>query len=173
MIETKDLLLRPGRAEDAEALYRNLWSRPEAFRCLFSSPSPDRAAGERRTALYAAMHREVETEFFICERTSGEVIGIAGVKELAPGHWTVTDIAIGPDFWGRGYGRQVLTALETLVRSRGGAELDYCCFADNAASKALALSRGFHYVHSAEGELKKNGAPVLLEHYCKTLGEQI
>lgn len=166
MVTTKDLLLRQGSGDDWQALYQNLWSREEAFRYLFSRSSSDEEAGKKRTEAYAQMHQEVETEFFVCERRTNRAIGIAGIKERKSGYWTITDIAIGPDFHGRGYGRQILEALLDLAfREYGAAEVAYECFTQNSASKKLALSCGFVYSHSEEAELLKNGEKVMLDHY--------
>lgn len=169
MIETKDLLLRSGRVEDWYDLYQNLWSREEVFSYLFSRPSPNEEAGKKRTLAYVEMHREVPTEFFVEEKTTGRVIGIAGLKELAPGHWTVTDVAIGPDWQGRGYGVQVVSALaDYAFYQRGAAQVGYECFAENMASKHLAQSCGFVYTRSGEAETLKNGEKVILDHYIRT-----
>lgn len=168
-METKDLILRQGSADDWQDLYRNLWSREKVFRYLFSKPSPDEEAGRKRTALYSQMHKEVKTEFFVCEKASGQVIGIAGIKELKPGSWTVTDIAIGPDFHGQGYGKQIITALLNLAFEHGATEVAYDCFTQNSASKQLALSCGFAYTHSEEAEQMKNGEKVILDYYLHKL----
>lgn len=164
-IKTKDLILRQGSADDWQDLYSNLWSREEVFRYMFNKPSPDEEAGRKRAMLYAEMHKEVKTEFFVCEKTSGQAIGIAGVKELKPGKWTITDIAIGPDFQGKGYGKQIVTALLNLAFELGATEVAYGCFTQNTASKQLALSCGFTYSHSEEAELMKNSRKVLLDYY--------
>lgn len=165
MIETKDLFLREGTPDDWKDLYRNLWSREDVFRYMFNKPSPDEKAGRKRTNLYARMHKEVKTEFFVCEKASGQAIGIAGIKELKPGEWTITDIAIGPDFHGKGYGKQIITALLNLAFELGATEVAYDCFSQNEASKRLALSCGFTYTNSEEAELTKNGEKVILDYY--------
>ena len=165
MIETADLILRPGTPEDGPVLHDHLWQHASVFQYLFSRPSPDEAAGLQRTIAYAGMHREVLTEFFVCEKVSSHPIGIAGVKELSTGHWTITDVALGPAFQGRGFGTQIIHALVELAFSRGAQEIAYECFAANAASRRLALRCGFVYSHSAPAELQKNGRPITLEHY--------
>lgn len=165
MLETKDLLLKPGTNEDWKALYQNLWSREAVFEYLFSKPCPTEEAAKRKTAAYAEMHQTVATEFFVYEKASRQAIGIAGLKEMESGIFTVTDIAIGPDFWGRGYGKQVLSALADLAFRLGSVELWYDCFAQNEASKRLAASCGFSYSHSKEAELRKNGETVTLDYY--------
>ena len=164
-IEVKDLILRQGSADDWRDLYRNLWSREEVFHYMFKNPCPSEERAAARTGAYAVMHEEVKTEFYVIEKASGQTIGIAGIKELKPGKWTITDIAIGPDFQGKRYGKQIVTALLKLAFELGATEVAYDCFTQNAASKQLALSCGFTYSHSEEAELMKNGKKVILDYF--------
>ena len=159
------MILRQGAADDWQDLYRNLWSREEVFQYMFKNPCPSEEHAAARTGAYAVMHEEVKTEFFVIEKASGQVIGIAGIKELKPRKWTITDIAIGPDFQSKGYGKQIVTALLKLAVELGATEIAYDCFTQNAASKQLALSCGFTYSHSEEAELMKNGEKVILDYY--------
>ena len=165
MIETRDLILRQGSADDWQDLFRNLWSREEVFQYMFKKACPSEEHAAARTAAYAVMHEEVKTEFFVCEKASGQAIGIAGIKELKPRRWTVTDVAIGPDFQGKGYGKQIVTALLKLAFELGATEVAYDSFTQNVASKRLALSCGFTYSYSEEAELMKNGEKVILDYY--------
>lgn len=165
-LETKDLILRKGRDDDWEDLYQNLWNQESVFRCMFSRPSPSPEAARKRTAAYVEMHQLTETEFFVIEKASAQAIGIAGIKKMGSGSYTVTDIAIGPQFSGHGYGKQILSALAELAFSELHAEkLLYNCFAQNEISKRLAVSCGFVYSHSGIAELQKNGKNVLLAYY--------
>ena len=165
MIETKDLILRQGSADDWQDLYRNLWSQEEVFRYMFKKTCPTEEHAAARTGAYAVMHEEVKTEFFVIEKASGQAIGIAGIKELKPGKWTITDIVLGPDFQGKGYGKQIVTALLHLAFELGATEVAYDCFTQNVASKRLALSCGFAYSYSEEAELMKNGKKVILDFF--------
>ncbi len=165
MIETKDLILKQGSADDWQDLYRNLWSRGEVLRYMFTKPSPTEEHARKKTAAYAQMHREMKTESFVYDKATGQAIGIAGVKELKPGKWTITDIAISPDFHGKGYGKQIVNALLKLAFALGATEVAYDCFARNTASRQLALTCGFTYSHSGEAELTKDGEKVILDYY--------
>lgn len=168
MLETKNLILRPGHSSDWEALYLNLWSRESVFRYLFSCPSPGPEAARRKTEAYAQMHTEVPTEFFVVEKASMQPIGIAGIKRLSPNIYTVTDIAIGPDFSGRGYGKQILSSLIDLAFSQLNAkELHYSCFSENEISQKLAHSCGFTYSHTQPAELSKNGKNITLDYFIR------
>lgn len=166
MLETKDLILHEGSADDWQDLYKKLWSRPEVFTYMFSKPCADEQTAKKKTEAYAEMHKEVKTEFFVYDKSTTQAIGIAGIKEMSHGLFTVTDIAISPDFQGKGYGKQIVNALVNLAFIQYNAsEVLYDCFAENTASKALALACGFVYSHSAEAELKKNGKTVVLDYY--------
>ena len=129
------------------------------------NPCPSEEHAAAKTGAYAVMHEAIKTEFFVCEKGFGQVIGIAGVKELKPGKWTITDIAIGPVFQGKGYGKQIVTALLNLAFEHGATEVAYDCFTQNTASKQLALSCDFTYSHSEEAELMKNGEKVILDYF--------
>ena len=166
MIETKDLILRQGRDTDWSDLSRNLWRQESVFQFLFSRASPTEEAARQKTMAYVQMHREVSTEFFVIEKSTTQAIGIAGIKQITPGIYTVTDIALGPSFTGRGYGKQILTALAELAFYHYHAsELFYCCFQQNQISRKLALSCGFQYIRSEEAELQKDNAAVILDKY--------
>lgn len=169
MLETRDLMLKSGDSSDWEDLYETFWSRAEVFAYLFQNPCQTPEAAERKTAAYAAMHREVPTEFFVYEKASQKAIGIAGLKRMAPGLFTVTDVAIGPDFWGRGYGTQILNALTKLAAVLDAERVLYHCFQQNTPSRCLALSCGFHYIKAEDAGLLKNGDPVQMDHFEKIL----
>ncbi len=166
MLETRQLVLHSGSPDDWQELHKNLWSRPEVFEYMFCRACTSEDESKAKTGAYAAMHKEVKTEFFVYEKSSGQPIGIAGIKKMADGVYTVTDIAIGSNFWERGYGKEILHALIELAFDKLGAKvLRYECFKENTASRCLACSCGFRCIRTAKAELNKNGREVLLEHF--------
>ncbi len=54
------------------------------------------------------------TLFFVYDKSIKQATGIAGIKEMSQGIFTVTDIAVSPDFQGKGNGKQIVI---TLVNS--------------------------------------------------------
>ncbi len=144
MLETKDLILHAGSADDYQDLHKNLWSHPEVFTYMFGKPCADENSAKLKTEAYSNMHNDNKTEFFVYDKKLNQAIGIAGIKELSSKKWTVTDIAIGTEFQGRGYGKQILCALTELAFEKCGAEqLSYDCFSQNTVSDLLALSCGY------------------------------
>ncbi len=109
------------------------------------------------------MHEQVLTEFFICDKENDEAIGVAGIKELSPGRWTITAIALGPAYQGRGYGKQVVMALLDLAFGQYGADqVEYECFAENTASASLAVSCGFRVCFKIRQAAYSASFPALL-----------
>ncbi len=102
MIETKDLILKQGTADEWQDLYRSLWSRGGVFRYMFTKPSQTEEYSMKKTAAYAEMHKEVKTEFFVYDKATKQAIGIAGLKEMTASVYTVTDLALCRDVHGKG-----------------------------------------------------------------------
>lgn len=148
-LETEDLFLKKAEFEDWEALYRNVWSRPETARFMawrLSESEEDAKARIWRTIEYQSAHDAWE----VCEKKSRQVIGFAGVEERAPHIFWETGIALGPEYVGRGYGKQILNLLLEYCASLGGEEFYCSARAKNAAARALARSCGFEYRYAEE-----------------------
>lgn len=167
-LETGDLILKKASYEDWESIYRNVWSRPETARFMMWRVTADAdEAKERmkRTLMWQAAH----DAWLVCEKRSKETVGFAGVKEIEPHIYEDTGIALGPEYVGRGYGKQVLRLLMEYCRFLGGWEFYFTTRAGNLASKALARSCGFVYVRSEQKTDARDGQPYELEIYRKNL----
>ena len=143
MLETKDLILKKAVFEDWPDIYRNLWRHAESARyMLWSVTESEEAARDRmrRTLAYEQLH---EYALFVYEKLSGKAIGFAGMRELEPGVWEESGVALGPDYVGRGYGGQILDALTQRAFSLGAREFQASCREQNERSHRLILSRGF------------------------------
>ena len=81
------------------------------------------------------------THTWSTKSSSGQAIGFAGVEEIAPHIYQDAGIALGPEYVGKGYGKQILRLLlEYCASTMGGEEFYYSTQAVNQASRALALS---------------------------------
>lgn len=168
IIETPDLVIKHGSMDDWESLYEELWSKEEVFQYLFYEPCCDAESGKARTQKYVERQKRIEHDYFIYEKKSGKAIGIIGILQQKPDTYTITDIAIGPNYFHRGYGKQVINVMTKLAFEELGADIMmYDCFEQNIASKNLAFSCGFEYVYSEEAEKEKDGKKVILEYYRK------
>lgn len=172
-METADIVLRKARFQDWQAMYENVWSRPETARYMqWRVTKNGEEARERmkRTLAYQKTH----DTYLVCEKRTGQAIGFAGVAETAPHVYQDASIALGPGYVGRGYGKQILTLLlEYCAGTLGGEEFYYSTRAENAASKALALSCGFTYRHTEKKRDPHSGETYELEVYSRKLTGKI
>lgn len=168
-METKDLILGKAKYEDWEAMYRNVWSRPETARYMqwrvVESEEEARVRIQKTIAF-----QETNDSYLVYEKKSGQPIGFAGVSELEPRIYEEAGIAIGPEYVGKGYGKQILQfLLEYCAKSLGGKEFIYSTHSTNTASKALAVSCGFSFRYAKQKIDLRNGEPYVLEVYGKKL----
>lgn len=167
-METPDLLLRKARLEDWRDLYRNVWSRPEAARHMLWRISENEQEARERMERTAAFQQDHDV-YLIIEKKSGQAIGYAGLEQIGPQSFQEAGIVIGPDFTGRGYGKQILALLLDWAAALGGREFFYSTRAANEASRALALCCGLVYGHSEQRIDPRNGEVYEAEIYRKDL----
>ncbi|MCI8506009.1 MAG: GNAT family N-acetyltransferase [Lachnospiraceae bacterium] len=164
----RDVVIGKARPRDWEAMYRNVWSRPETARYMAWQVTKDEEAARarmRRTVAYEKTH----DTYLVYERKSGQAIGFAGVEEIRPHVFQETGIALGPEYVGKGYGKQVLQILLERSILLGGREFYYSTRKGNVAGKALALSCGFVYRNSGRKTDQQSGEVYELEIYKKRL----
>ena len=167
-METEDIILGKAKYEDWRSIYRNVWSRPETAEYMIWKVTADEDEARKRiqrTVAWQATH----DAWLVYERSSGQVIGFAGVEETKPHIYHETGIALGPEYVGKGYGKQILRLLMEYCISLGGLEFYYSTRAENFASKALALSCGLSYQHSEKKTDWRSGKTYELEIYKKDL----
>ncbi len=81
----------------------------------------------------------------IQEIGSKKIVGFICAGETSTDIYGDVGIAIGLNFIKKGYGSQALGALVETIKNRGGKEIHYSHFAENTASKNLALKFGFEF----------------------------
>ena len=167
-METRSLILAKARFGDWKDMYWNVWSRPETARYMMwrvtDSEEDARARMERTIAWQSG--RDV---WLVYEKSGGQAIGWAGLEELSPGVWQETGIALGPDFVGRGYGRELLEKLVETARMRGGEKFLCSVRAENAASRGLVRACGFVPAGTERRTGRRDGSIYQLELYQKHL----
>lgn len=150
MIETKDLILDKAKPEDWQSMYKNVWSRPESFRYMILELSPDEAHARARMLRTIDFQSGSEHAYTVYLKSTREAIGFTGINRVDRDTWEEAGICIGPDFWRRGYGWQILQALITLAKALGAKEFIYSSWEENAASRSMAEKAGFEQYASEE-----------------------
>ena len=170
MPETKDLILRKAVMEDWQAMYRNIWRHPESAKFMVWNVTESEEAAISRMARTLAFQAAHDHHWTVIEKASNQGIGWAGMAEQAPGIWGETGIALGPDFTGKGYGKQILNCLTDYARDQLGAKKFVAsCRRENLISKRLQLSCGFTYTHSEQVLHPRDQILYILDHYEKNL----
>ena len=143
MLETPDLTLDKAKPSDWKDMYYNVWSRPEATKYM-SWRLSDSEEDARERILRTIEFQKTHDTYNVYEKATGRAIGFAGVERLAEGVYGEMGICLGPDYVGKGYGKQILRCLIQYCKQELGAkEFVYSTREGNEASHGLARSFGF------------------------------
>lgn len=115
MLEPPDLILDKAKFSDWEGLYRNVWTRPESNRHMLwklTASEEDARIRIQKTIEYQKDHEG----YIVYEKSSGTPIGFAGITQVSPHVYEDTGICLGPDYVGKGLGKQVVRALLQYCR---------------------------------------------------------
>lgn len=167
-MEAKDIRLEKAKQEDWQDLYRNLWSRPESARYMLWQVTENEDAAKVRMEKSVFFQRAHEA-YTIYEKKSGQAIGFAGMTEVRSHVYEDTGIAIGPDYTGKGYGKQALRLLMERAASLGAREFICSARSQNTASKALIASLGFSYFETQERTDPRDQSTYKLEFFNRLL----
>ena len=166
MLETKDLILKKPHFDDWKDMYTNLWSRDESAKYMVWRPIHTEEEAMERMRKNIGFIEDGELRWFVYEKESGQAIGFAGMEKIYEGAYKDYGIAIGPDFVGRGYGKQILGALVKEAFEHLGANVFYAtCRSQNLASKGMLISYGFTYKNSIDKVDMKTGDKYVLDCY--------
>ena len=164
-LETARLLLRKARAEDLDAIWRNIWRDLGVAATMLWTPTQTRAAARQRLERTMAYQAE-NYGYFVCRKDTDEAIGFAGIRETEPGVWDETGICVARAYQGRGYGKEILAALlELAFEKLGGKRFVYSCFRENERSAALCKHFGFALSHSTDITRERDGKTFLTDVY--------
>ena len=169
MIETESLILDKAKFPDWEEMYHNVWSQPESARYMDWNITTSEEAAKIRIVKTIAFQKEHDT-YVVYEKSSGKAIGFAGVEKLEPCIYQEAGICLGPNYVGKGFGRQILQGLIQYCKEQFGAkEFIYSTRDENTASNRLAKSFGFLLISSAAKIDSKDGHSYNLLQYSLKL----
>lgn len=120
MIETQSLILDKAKFSDWKEMYDNVLSRPESARYMawdIVTSEEDARIRIRKTITFQKEH----DTYLVYEKSSGRAIGFAGVEEIEPYIYQETGICLGPDYVGKGFGKQILQGLIQYCKEEYGA----------------------------------------------------
>lgn len=90
--------------------------------------------------------------------------------EIEPGVYEDTGVALGPDFVGKGYGKQIVNAMVDYAKNELHAKKMVLSYrSQNIAFKKLQAACGFTYLHSEERVDSRTNEAYILEFTYKEL----
>lgn len=169
ILQGKDILLKKASFDDWEDIFQNLWRHPESARYMLWDPTFTEKEARDRMERTLAFQQKEKYSFFVYERSSGQAIGFAAMKETEKGVFDVMSIALGPAFTGRGYGKHVLQLLIREAFEVCGAERFLAsCRRENLPSHVLQRKCGLVFSHFEDRTDPRTGAPYILENNVLT-----
>lgn len=170
MLETKDLIIKQAEQKDWKDMYYNLWRHAESTKYMLWKVTSSEEEAQIRMKKSIAWQETHPYSWGVYEKVSGQAIGFAGMTEVETGVYEDTGIALGPDFVGKGYGKQIVNAMVDYARDELGAKkMVLSCRSKNIASKKLQESCGFTYSHSEDRVDPRTNEAYVLEFTYKEL----
>jgi len=169
-LETEDLILRKARLGDWRALYHNLWKHEESAKYMLWRPKKSEEEARECMNRTVDFQKTEKYAFLVYLRKTGEPIGFAGMKDAGDGVYGETGIALGPDFVGKGYGRQIFNVLTEEAKRMGATKFVAGNRTENEASRRCQRACGFFFDHLSEEKTDpKTDEKYFLEYNVKTL----
>ena len=169
MIETESLVLDKAKFSDWKEMYCNVWSRPESAKYMAWNLTESEESAKIRIMKTIEFQKEHDT-WVVYEKSSGKAIGFAGVEKIQPYICQEAGICLGPDYVGKGFGKQILQGLIRYCKEEFGVkEFIYSTREENRASVRLAKSSGFTMVSSVPKTDSKDGHSYHLLQYSLKL----
>lgn len=157
MIETDSLRLDKAKFSDWKEMYNNVWSKPQSAKYMYWSITTSEENAKIRIAKTIEFQEKNDT-YLVYEKSSGKAIGFAGVEKVSPNVYQETGICLGPDYVGKGFGRQIIKSLIQYCKEKFDAkEFIYSTRDENIPSNRLAKSLGFVLVSSIPKIDSKDG----------------
>lgn len=137
------MIVRPAKDADGPAIL-GLWN-PQIRDTTITFSSEEKTPAD--LAEMISLRRTAGQEFFVALEDAA-LLGLATYRQFRAGngyaHSMEHTIVIGPDAWGRGVGRALMTAIEDHARARGHHTMVAAVTREN--ERALAFHRALGYV---------------------------
>lgn len=167
-LETKDLIIKKGEQKDWKDMYYNLWRHADSAKYMLWSVTTSEEDAKERMARTVKFEESHPYTWIVYEKQSNQAIGFAGMEEIENGVFEDMGVALGPDFVGKGYGKQIINAMVDFARDELMAKKFLLSYREgNEASKRLQESCGFQYSHTIEKIDPRNDMPYKLIYTSK------
>ena len=168
-IETEHLGFRKARVEDAEAMYKNVWSDEELLKYTHWALSPSLESAKERILRNIEYQKKNPYIYFVINKENKEPIGFGGIMQFAEGVYSEAGLCIARKYQGRGYGKEMLKALLDLAfKKLNCKEFLYACFKDNDVSYNLCMHYPFVFKNTEKVFVERLNKEVEINVYSLT-----
>ena len=167
-LETERLILRPFRADDAEAMFYGWASDPEVTRYLTWNAHKSIDVTRSIIDMWLEQYKKPERlNFAITLKEDGTLIGGIDVCGYLGGvsGTPVIGAAISKKYWNNGYVTEALKALVSLLFSRGYTEIRADAMVENTGSNKVIKKCGGEYIGTDEELLPLKNKVVSINRY--------
>ena len=169
-VETEHLILGKSVMADWKALYENVWRHAETAEFMLWKPAGSEEEARVRMASALEWQKATKYAFTVYLKATGEAIGWANMVPCEEVSFEISGVALGPAFVHKGYGREIMEALENAARSEGATKIITSARTGNKASLALQKACGYVFESlSDEKEDPYTGEKYFLENNVKVL----
>lgn len=145
-LEGSNIVLKKACFEDWKDLYFNVWRHVETARNMLWMPTVSEDEAQDRMRRTIEFQKKEKYALDIYEKKTMKAIGWAGMKEVEPLVYEEMGIVVGPEYSGRGYGKEALLLLLKEAFENCNAEtFNAYCRTTNLVSHNLQMSAGFEF----------------------------
>lgn len=165
-LETKRLILRPHRLEDAAVLFRDFGSDEAMYAFSGWNPYASPELAEETVHRFLESYSDPRFYGWAIER-EGDLIGTVGAYDYDADRNSIEiGLSIRRACWGQGYAQEALGCiLHYLTGQEGIGTVKAWCAAENIASKKVMEQAGMQQTARLPGSLSVNGHTFDQLHY--------
>ena len=154
-LETKRLLLRPFKLDDADEMFKRWASDPEVTKYLSWPPHKDVSMTQYVLYCWVEEYKKPDTyRFGIVCKEDGALIGSIDVVTYWEGD-PVIGYCLSRPYWGRGYMTEACKALLELLRKEGFKKVYIEAVKENIGSNRVIEKCGFRYIGTNTQDFKR------------------
>ncbi|MBQ2864512.1 MAG: GNAT family N-acetyltransferase [Clostridia bacterium] len=155
LLETQNLILKKASIMFAESAHKNIFVFEECAKHMLWRVSKTLEETTSKIDKWCDLFKD-GLAYFIFEK-DGNPLNVCGFIFALKTNNEISDIGLcfGKDYFGKGYGKQVMQLLITQLQNKGITRIEYSCFSNNIGSNKLAKSLGFRYYKTQDRFVNK------------------
>ncbi len=144
IFETKNLILKTANLEACLSAHNNIFVYEECAKFMLWRVSKTTEETKLKIENWLTTFKGGLT-YFIFEKGRKEVVGFLFAYKINDSTLGEIGLCIGKNYFGKGYGFEVMNSVILELKTVGISKIIYSCFVENEASNNLAKKLGFKF----------------------------